>query len=98
MLSGAGSIAESLRGASFRLGRLFFSIFRRRGGFEQKEKARRNARYFIHCSQERGFVRLRRLREAADFSHELERGSFNLFGSDGRIEVEESFDIPAHLA
>jgi hypothetical protein len=26
----------------------------------------------------------------------LERSSSNLFGSDGRIEVEEGFDIPAH--
>jgi hypothetical protein len=60
------------------------------------EKASRDRGYFIDRSQERGFVRLRRFVKARDFSHELERSSSNLFVSDGRIEIEEGFDIPAH--
>jgi hypothetical protein len=51
---------------------------------------------FIDCSQERGFVSLRRFVKAADFSHELERSSSNLYGSYRGIEVKEGFDIPAH--
>jgi len=38
----------------------------------------------------------RRFVKTADFSHELERSSSNLFGGDGWIEIEEGFDIPAH--
>jgi hypothetical protein len=50
----------------------------------------------IDCRQERALVGLRRLIETADLSHKLKRSSSNLFLSDWRIEVEESFDIPAH--
>jgi hypothetical protein len=60
------------------------------------QKTSRDRGDFIDCTQERGFIRLRRFVKAADFSHELERSSSNLVGSDGRIEVEEGFDIPAH--
>ena len=64
--------------------------------FERAEKTGRDAGYFIDCSQQRAFVCFRRFVKTADFSHELERSSPNLFGGDGRIEIEEDFDIPAH--
>src|SRR6266478_1621875 len=91
------SRAESLGGASFGLGRLFFPILGRRGGFERTEETSRHAGYFIHGSLERSLVGFRRLVKTADFSHELQRGSLNLFGSNRRIEVKEGFDIPAHF-
>jgi hypothetical protein len=52
---------------------------------------------FIDGALERSFVCLRRFAETADFPHELERGIPNFFGSDGRIEIEKNFDVPAHL-
>jgi hypothetical protein len=60
------------------------------------EKASRDGRDFIDRSEERGFIGFRRLVETADLSDELQRSSSNLVGIHGRIEVEESFDIPAH--
>src|ERR1019366_961203 len=90
------SSAESLGGASFRLCSLFFSILRRCAAVERMGEASRDAGDFIDCGQERGFVCLRRFVKTADFSHELERSRSSLFGSDGRIEVEEGLDIPAH--
>src|SRR6266404_1939317 len=87
---------ESLGSAGFRSRGFFFSILRRRSGFERAEKSLRDAGYFIDCRQKRGFICLRRFVEAADFSHELERSRSNLFVSDRRIEVEKGFDVSAH--
>src|SRR6266853_5758793 len=56
-----------------------------------------DAGYLIDCCHERAFICLRRFVKAADFSHELERRSSNLFGRDWRIEIEESSYIPTHL-
>jgi hypothetical protein len=56
----------------------------------------RDLRDFIDSSEERGLIGSRRLVKTADFSYELERRGLNLFGGDGRIEVEKCFDIPAH--
>src|SRR5271155_393677 len=90
--------AESLRGASLRLGRLFLAALWWRVGFERVEKTSRDGCYFIDCSQERSFIRFRRFVEAGDLSDELQRGGMNLVGVDRRIEVEQSFDVPAHAA
>jgi len=38
------------------------------------------------------------LLKTGDFSHELKRSRSNLFVGNGRIEVEEVFDISAHAA
>src|SRR4030088_3115654 len=90
------SSTKSLSRASLRFSGFFFSILRRRVCVERMQKTSRDRGDFIDCAQERRFVRLRWLVKAADFSHELERSSSNLVSSDGRIEVEEGFDIPAH--
>src|SRR6266851_6616812 len=92
----ADSSAESLCLTRFRFRGLFFPILRRCVRFERAEKTGRDAGYFIDCNQQRAFVCLRRFVKTADFSHELERSSSNLFGGDRRIEIEEGFDIPAH--
>jgi len=59
-------------------------------------EASRNLSDFIDSSQERGLIGSRWLVKTADFSHELERRGLNLIAGDGRIEIEECFDIPAH--
>jgi hypothetical protein len=88
---------ESFGSARFGLRRFFFAILGRSGGFERTEKTGRDAGYFIHCGLERGLIRLRWFGESTDFSHELQRGSLNFLGSNRGIEVEERFDISAHL-
>src|SRR5208337_367745 len=90
------SSTESLGGAGFRLGGFFFPVLRRRVRVERLEKTSRDAGDFIDRGEERGFVRLRRLVETGDFSHELKRSRSHLFVGNGRIEVEEGFDVPAH--
>ena len=91
----ADSSTESFCGASLRFCGLFFTISRRCIRFERTKKTSRDPCYFIDCGYKRGFVCLRRLVEAADFSHELQRRGTNLFGSDRRIEIDKDFDIPA---
>ena len=51
---------------------------------------------FVQRRKQRACVCLRGFVKTADFSHELERSSSNLFGGDGRIKIEKGFDIPAH--
>jgi hypothetical protein len=91
------SSAEPLSGARFRFGRFLFAIPRRGMGLERTEKARRDVGYFIDSSQERRLICIRRFVKTADLSYKLERSGLNLFGGDGRIEIEKGFDIPAHL-
>jgi hypothetical protein len=91
------SSAESFRGPRFRFGSFFFAVPRRSMGLERTEKARCDVGYFIDSSQESPLICVRRFVKTADLSHELEGRGSNLFGSDGRIEIEKDFDIPAHL-
>ena len=83
-------------GTGFRLGSLFFSILRRRACFERAEKTSRNAGNIVHRSVEQCCIPLRRSVESADFSHKLERGSSDFFGSRRGLEIKESLNIPAH--
>ena len=48
------------------------------------------------ASKEGGLVGLGRFVEAADLTHELKRGGANFVRGDGRVEVEEHFDVAAH--
>ncbi len=57
----------------------------------------RDSSDLVDSSNERSFIRFRRLVEPGDFSHELERGRAHLFGGDGPIKIEKRFDIPAHV-
>jgi len=52
---------------------------------------------FVDGALEGLFIALGGFVKAADLSDELERSCSNLFGCDGRLEVEERFDIPAHF-
>ena len=62
------------------------------------QQARRDGCDFLYGCLEYGLIRLRRLIEAADLPYKLERGGANLLFGDGRVEVEECFDIPAHFS
>ena len=90
------SNSESLSGAEFRFLSFFLAILRGGVGFERPEKPGGNAGDFIHRGEKGVLVGLRGLGETADLSYELERGGPNLVVGDGRIEVEERFDIAAH--
>jgi hypothetical protein len=91
------SRAKSLRRPGLSSCRFLFSILRWCAGFERSDETARSAGDFLDRGQERGFVCLRRFIKAADFSHELERRRSYLLVSDGRIKVEECFDVPAHF-
>jgi hypothetical protein len=90
------SSAEPDRGASFRLGGLFLPILRWSVRLERDEQTVRDSSDSLHRSLKGSFVFLRRLTETTDLSYELKRGRSGFFVSDRWIEIEESFDIPAH--
>ena len=91
------SSCKAYCGPGLRLCGFFFTVFRWRGRFEGMNELRGDSSDFIDGSSERSFIRLRRLVEPGDFSHELERGRAHLFGSDGRIKIEERSNISAHV-
>ncbi len=62
---------------------------------ERKSRAETSLTSSI-ARRKRSFIRLRRLSEAADLSHELKRCRPNLVIRNWRIEVEEHLDISAH--
>jgi hypothetical protein len=90
------SNAESFRGPRFCFGRFLFAIPRWSVRFQRMEKARRDVGYFVDSSEERRLICVRRFVKSADLSYKLKRSGLNLLGSDGRIEIEKGFDIPAH--
>jgi hypothetical protein len=90
------SAAESLGGAGFRFGGLFFSILGRRVRIERMEKTSGDARYLVHSGQEQLLVGPGRFAETADLANKLQGCCANFFVRHGRIEIEERFDISAH--
>jgi hypothetical protein len=89
--------SESLDGANLGLSGFLFAIFGRSGCFHGIEKASGNSGYFVHGRQKCRFIRLGRLVKARDLPNELDRGGSDFFVGDRRVEVEQSFDISAHL-
>src|SRR6266567_6764994 len=63
---------------------------------ERSQKLARDRGYLVDSGSECGFVCLRRLVEAAHFSHELRRGSTNLVLGDWGFEIEQDPDVSAH--
>jgi hypothetical protein len=86
----------SAGGARFGFDSLFVTVSGRRLAFEGTQKPGRDAGNLIDRTPERIFVGLRWLMKAADLPYELERGGSNFFLGDGRIEIEEGLDTPAH--
>src|SRR4029077_2567476 len=97
-VSGACGVlgSEPLGGARFRLRCLFFTVLRSSCGFERMQETAGDRRDFVDGRLERRFIGLRRLVEAADLAHELQRGGADLFVGDRRIEVEKNSDVSAH--
>ena len=89
--------AKSFKRTSSGFRRFFLPILGRSRRFERMKQASGDGGNLVDGCEERAFVGLRRLIQAADFSDELERGCSNLLRSDWRIEIEERLDIPAHL-
>ena len=87
---------EAEGGAGFGFGGFFFALLGLGGGFEGLEKADRGGGNLFHGRVECGFVGFGGCVEAGDFTDELKRGGADFVWSDGRIEVEESFDVSAH--
>jgi hypothetical protein len=90
------SMSEALRGAGLGFGGFFFAVFGWSGGFHGTQETFGNGGDFLNSSAKLGFICLRRLAEAANFSDELERSRPNFFGSNWRIEVKKRFDVSAH--
>src|SRR5262245_43394553 len=96
MSLGARGPAVALGGAGPRLGRLDLAVARRGGGLQRLDQLARHPERVLHGPVERRLVGLRRLREAAQLAHELQRGGADLLVGGGRIEVEQGLDAPAH--
>jgi hypothetical protein len=90
--SGAKSLGSP--GAGF--GGFLIAILGRGGGLERLEELERDARDLLDGGGEGGFVGFGGLVEAGDFSDELKRSGADFVGSDGWIEIIESFDVAAH--
>src|SRR5215469_2511434 len=88
---------EPLGRARSCLGGLLFPVLGRSGCFERMQKVGGDVGYVVHRMLEGRFIALGGLVKAADFSDELERSCPNLFAGDGRLKVEERFDIAAHF-
>jgi hypothetical protein len=67
-----------------------------RCGLKTLQQPRGRHRDLVNRSMERGFIRLRRFVEPADFAHILQCRRANLIVGYRRIEVEEHFDVAAH--
>src|SRR5579863_124292 len=88
--------SETDGGAGLGFGGLFFAIAGSGGGFERVQQAGGRGGNFLYRGEKGGLVGLRRLVEAADLAHELQRSGVDFLVGDRRIEVEENFDVAAH--
>src|SRR5712675_1361248 len=66
-------------------------------GMQRRQKAVRRVGDLRDRAVERRLVGLRRLVEAGQFSHELQRGGLDFVLGRGRLEIEQSLDVAAHL-
>src|SRR5438132_9114993 len=82
--------------ACFHFGSHFFATFRRGISFERPKKAERDAGNLVDGCQKSRFVCLRWFIESANLSHKLQGSGLNFLGCNGRVEVEEHFNVSAH--
>src|SRR6266511_3689571 len=98
----AGSLARlrrdavALTGASACARGLAFAVARLRRRHELVQQARRRLSNYVDRTGEGSFVRLRRLREAADLAHVLQRGGPDLLIGRRRVVVVEGVDVATH--
>ena len=79
------------------LGSFDLAILGRRRGDQGIEQPSYRRRDFIHGLIERRLIGDRWASEAAHLSHELERRPPDFLVGDGRLEVVQGSDIPAHV-
>src|SRR5580765_6553992 len=72
------------------------AVLRRSRGHELLQQTRGSCGDFVDRAGESSLVRLRRLREAADLAHVLERGVVDLLVRGGWLVVVERVDVSAH--
>jgi hypothetical protein len=80
----------------FRSGRFNLAITRRRIRYERFKQMMRGMHDFIDRAIECFLICFRRLREAAQFSDELQRRRLDLIIGRGRTEIVKCFDSSAH--
>jgi hypothetical protein len=88
--------AEALLGPCARLGGLDLAVAGRRGRDELVEQRERDRGDLVDRPHERGFVRFRRRRGAADLAHVLERSRADLVLGGRWVEGVERLDVSAH--
>src|SRR6267142_1130576 len=91
-----GSSTEALGGADLGFGGFVFAVAGGGGGFERPQKAHGSGGDLVDYGVEGFFVGLGRLVETGDFPDKLERSGAHFFGSNGRVDVKERFDVSAH--
>src|SRR5581483_774479 len=88
---------KSFRGTCLCLGSFLFAVLRWSTGFERMQKPAGDSGDLIDRRVKRVFVGFGGLVEPGDFANELQRRRAHLIFADGRVEVKQSPDIPAHL-
>src|SRR5260221_7761079 len=73
------------------------AVARRRMGMQRGQKAPGGSGYLSHRAVKCLGVGLRRLVEAGQFSHELQRGGLDFVLGRGPLEIEQRLDVAAHL-
>jgi hypothetical protein len=61
------------------------------------QETQRDGRDIIDCFLEAGFVGFRRLIEAGNLAHKLQRCGLNFLFGNRRIEIEKRLDVSAHI-
>src|SRR5258705_7904759 len=76
---------------------LDLAVTGRRVGVQRDQQTPGGGGYLRYRAVECLGVGLRRLVEAGQFSHELQRGGLDFVLGRGRLEIEQSLDVAAHL-
>ena len=88
--------AVTFRSASLGLGGFFLAIFRRRRSFQRTQQPARNLGDIFDRFLECFLVRLRRLVEAGNFPHELQRRRVYFVRGHRRLKIEKRSDVATH--
>src|ERR1700720_2631252 len=73
------------------------AVARRRLGMQRGQQAAGAGRYLRHGAVEGLRIGLRRLVEAGQLSHELQRGGVDFVLGRGRFKIEQRLDVAAHF-
>src|SRR5258708_36689159 len=94
----SGRSAEPQARSLLRLLRLDLAVARRRLRMQRRQQPPRGVGNFDDRALERRLVGLRRLVEAGQLAHELQRRGLDFLLGRGRLEIEQGLDVAAHDA